>query len=284
MSLYVLGNPFSIFTSQGKIQLWESRDEGFPVLFLPGNSACGEAFSEQFSSPLAKKYRFITLDLPGQGESDRAQDPKNTYNYEGYAQIIQEVIEKLHLSQPPVIVGWSLGGHIGLSMLKRSQNLAGLLITGTPPSIIEENGRQKGFKLMPAIAHLFNQEIFNEEEASAFMSHGGFDVKKDVFIVKAAIKADGLARLANVEWKKNHIGYNQREVVENNPTPLCIIQGEEDQGIDNAYIQSIKYKNLFNHQVYIIPKAKHAVFKQCPEEFNAILELFLSHVENNGMK
>lgn len=159
------------------------------------------------------------------------------------------------------------------------QKLAGLLITRTPPSIIEENGRQKGFKPMPAIGHLFCQEKFNEEEAAEFMTHGGFDVHKDPFIVEAAIKADGRARIANVEWKKSHIGYSQREVVENDPTPLCVVQGGEDQGIDNEYIQGINFKNLFAGTVHIIPGANHAVFRQCPNEFNAIMELFLSHIE-----
>lgn len=272
-----LGRQFSISTSHGNIQLWESRETGKPVLFLHGNSACAQAFSNQFESPLAQKYRFIAADLPGHGCSDPAIDPENTYNYEGYAKVFQEVIEKLNL-QEIVVVGWSLGGHIGISMIKRLQKLAGLLITGTPPSVMEDGGRQKGFNPMPEIGHLFNKITFDEKEADLFMSHGGFDTKKDGFLVDAAMKCDGRARIQNGEWKKNNVGYSQRGVVESDPTSICVVQGEEDKGIDSEYIQSIQFKNLFNNKVYIIPKAGHAAFRQCPKEFNEILELFLSSI------
>lgn len=278
-----LGSQFSIKTSQGNIQLWESKNTGKPVLFLHGNSACAQAFSKQFDSLLAQKYRFIAADLPGHGISDPATDPENTYNYEGYAKVFQEVIEQLNFQEPLTVVGWSLGGHVGLSMIKRLQKLAGLLITGTPPSIIEEGGRQKGFNPMPEIGHLFNKIAFDEMDADLFMAHGGFNTKRDEFIVQAAMKCDGRARIQNGEWKKNNTGYSQRSVVENDPTPICVVQGENDKGIDSEYIRSIPFKNLFNNTIHIIPKAAHAAFRECPEDFNRILELFLDHVYSQSL-
>jgi pimeloyl-ACP methyl ester carboxylesterase len=32
-----------------------------------------------------------------------------------------------------ILVGWSLGGHIAIEMLLRSERIKGIVITGTPP-------------------------------------------------------------------------------------------------------------------------------------------------------
>lgn len=268
---------YSVSTSQGNVKVWDSGDKKKPaVLFIHGNSASSKAFSKQFVSPLIDKYRLIALDLLGHGASDQAKDPQSTYNYEGYAHITKEVLQQMNLENP-VVVGWSLGGHIGIALMK-IYKLAGLLITGTPPSTIEEGGIQKGFNPMPAIVDLFTKTKFTREDAARFMSHGGFDVEVDDFIVDDAFNADGQFRLENSNWKKAHVGYSQKEMVESDDTPICVVHGEEDKGIDCPHIQSIQFKNLFQNKVHVIPNGRHAVFRQCSEEFNPIMGAFLESV------
>lgn len=269
---------YSVPTSQGEIFVWDSQSSGRPVFFIHGNSACKEAFSKQFESDLAQKYRFIAIDLPGHGKSDKASDPESTYNFPGYAGVAIEVIQKLGLDKP-VVVGWSLGGHIGLSMLQKSQKLAGLLITGTPPINVSAEGFQEGFLPLPLFKDLFNKIEFSREEAAEFMSVGGIDVEKHPFIVEAALKSDGRARYYLADSMAKGVGGNQKELVEADSTPLCIVQGQDEKGINNNYIvEKVHYKNLFGGKVHLVKDSGHAVFWEQPERFNAILDTFLEAV------
>ena len=109
------------------------------------------------------------------------------------------------------------------------------------------------------------------------MTGGGFDAQKERFVIDAALKTDGYARQRLAQSMGQGIGGNQKTLVETDDTPLCIIQGEGDQGINNNdYIKGLNYKNLIGKVHFI--EGGHAVFRQKPEEFNAIMELFLSQI------
>lgn len=272
---------YAIPTSQGNISVCDSQGAGKSVLFIHGNSACKEIFAHQFEDSLLQKYRFIAIDLPGHGKSDKAIHPELAYSISGYADVMIEVLNKLCLDKP-AIIGWSLGGHIGLNMLQKSQKLAGLLLTGTPPIKISNEGFQEGFLPLPLFQTLFKKIEFSRLEAAEFMSGAGFDTEKYPFIVDAALKTDGYARHYLVESMGKGIGGNQKEIVEIDDTPLCIIQGANDKGINNEYItRKINYKNLFDKRVFMIENAEHAVFWEKPKEFNQILSIFLSKISSS---
>jgi pimeloyl-ACP methyl ester carboxylesterase len=270
-------NFYTVPTSQGNISIWDSKNSGHPVFFLHGNSACKESFAKQFNSEVAKKYRFIAMDLPGHGNSDKAKDPENTYSISGYTDVALEVIKQLGLVKP-VVVGWSLGGHIGLNMIQKSHELAGLLITGTPPINISNEGFQEGFRPLPLFQTLFTKDEFTREEAIEFMTTGGIDGKENPFITHAARITDGIARMNLVQSMTKGIGGDQKAIVETDDTPLCVIQGANDEGINNDYICQVNYKNLFSNKVHLVENSGHAAFWQKPDEFNQILSLFLDHV------
>ncbi len=219
----------------------------------------------------------ILLDLPGHGQSSRAIDPEKVYTIEGYAECVQEIFNKLNLNSP-IVVGWSLGGHIGLNLIQKGIKLAGLVLTGTPPINISQEGFQQGFNFNPRIGELFSKIHFTGDEASEFMQGGGFDIKKDTFVVEAAQKTHGIARFRLAQSLGQGVGGDQKNIVETDDTPLCIIQGEKDEGINNDYILKLNYRNLIGN-VHILKGARHAVFREYPEEFNQILNHFLSTIQ-----
>lgn len=215
------------------------------------------------------------IDLPGHGNSQKALDPERAYTIEGYAEVANEIINKLKLDRP-IVMGWSLGGHIGLNMIQKGTKLAGLILSGTPPIPLSSEGMGMGFTFNPRIGKLFPKTDFSYEEASEFMTSGGFDTQKESFIIDAALKTDGYARQRLAQSIVQGIGGNQKTLVETDDTPLCIIQGAGDQGINNDYIKGLSYKNLIGKVHFI--EGGHAVFRQKPEEFNSILELFASQI------
>jgi pimeloyl-ACP methyl ester carboxylesterase len=263
--------------NQCDISVYQNKTEGVPVLYLHANSACKETFSRQYESELAKKYRFVAMDFAGHGASGKAKDASATYSVPGHAEVVIEVMKKLGIEKP-VVVGSSLGGHVGLELLRKGVKLSGLLITGTPPIKFDEAGFRAGFQFKPELSALFDKPKFTRDQAAKFMKAGGFDTERYPFIVDAAEKVDELARPKLCESNMKGSGGDEKELVETNDTPLCVVQGKKDDNINNDYIQSIKYKNLFNKKIYILEEAGHSVFWDQPEKFNKILEEFLESV------
>src|SRR5262249_5869827 len=109
---------YSVSTTEGKISIWDSQGTGSPVLFLHSNSACKEAFLPQFKSKALQKYRLIAMDFSGHGASDKAKHREKIYSVEGHAKVVQQVLKKLKL-ESPVVVGWSLGGHVALELIRK---------------------------------------------------------------------------------------------------------------------------------------------------------------------
>lgn len=120
-------------TEAGRISYLESKNKEAKTIFLlHGNSACNEFFINQFLA-LGDQYHLIAVDLPGHGDSDNAIVPTDAYSFSGYARCINEIKIKLNISTAS-IVGWSLGGHCALEMLRVDPNgIDSILITGTPP-------------------------------------------------------------------------------------------------------------------------------------------------------
>ena len=66
------------------------------------------------------------------GQSADTTQPDRVYTMRGYAETAIELMKTLE-SGPYVVVGWSLGGHIGIEMLAQHKDIRGLVISGTPP-------------------------------------------------------------------------------------------------------------------------------------------------------
>jgi len=101
---------------------------------------CRGVFRYQLRSSLTANRRLIAFDLPGCGQSSNAPDPERTYTHYGIVDAVVELLAKLGISKV-IVLGWSLGGHLGLDMIPRFPGLRGLMITGTSPAGLDEIAR-----------------------------------------------------------------------------------------------------------------------------------------------
>lgn len=88
------------------------------ILFLHGSGQTRQSWRRALREAAARGYRGIALDLRGHGDSDWS--PDRGYSLALFAADLREVIGQL--GRPPVLVGASLGG------------LVGMMICGTPPA------------------------------------------------------------------------------------------------------------------------------------------------------
>lgn len=277
-------NHYYIKTSQGKIAICDSKlgvaMNAPTLLFLHGHCTHKNFFEEQIKSPLLTNYRLIAIDLPGYGKSDAPNDPEKVYSFPGFADVVIEVIHLLKLNTI-VVVGWSLGGHVALELTSRLPELKGLLITGTPPIEISAEGLSRGFKIVnPKILDCFGKGNLSYEEAELMATISGYDYSEEKkFIVEAVLQTDEGAKTIYPRSILKGIGQNELQIVSEWPKPIAVIAGEQDKGINNEYIiYEVKFKNLWSGKVQVISDAGHAVFMECSEKFNEILQRFLQEV------
>jgi pimeloyl-ACP methyl ester carboxylesterase len=261
----------SIVTSHGRLAVAESgKDTGIPLLLIHGNSFCRDVFLHQMQGPLAANYRLIAFDLPGQGQSDNAPDPMRTYTRSGLADAATELLETMGITEA-VVLGWSLGGHIGIDMMLRFPGMRGLMITGTPP--VRNGKMSEGFAGAPHTA-LAGKEVVSEEEIRGFVGTIFGDVAQP-FMVDAVTRADGRFRKRLFEAVRAGEGVDQRLTVETSPIPLAVVNGGADPVINLDYFDTVNYANLWQGRCYRLPGLGHAPFWQAPDKFNPILERFL---------
>ncbi len=100
--------------------------EGFPILCLhghPGNKSCMSVFTDA----LSKKYKTITPDLRGYGNSKFEQE----YLIEDHLMDLISLLDMLEIHRC-LLLGWSLGGIIALELAyQQPERFTGIILVAT---------------------------------------------------------------------------------------------------------------------------------------------------------
>jgi pimeloyl-ACP methyl ester carboxylesterase len=265
---------FEVETTHGRVAVAESRADGPAVLLIHGNSSCKEVFAKQFDSEIGKSHRLIAFDLPGHGASADAADPAQTYCLGGYAEVAVELLGKLGVESAKVL-GWSLGGHIGLEMISRFPGLKSLMITGTPPVRMTPEGIGAGFAPSPVMG-LTGKDSFTREEALEYARYTlGVDLPVDPHLLAACARTDGRARKFMFESLGAGQALDEVDIVADSRVPIAIFNGAAEPFVNLAYLNSLKYSNLWEGVMFVAPGMGHACFWEAPQIFNPVFARFL---------
>jgi non-heme chloroperoxidase len=98
------------------VQEW-GNPQGPAILFIHGFAQSNLSWAKQVRDPaLAAKYRMVTFDLRGHGQSDKP-DARDAYQQNArWAGDVQAVMQALSL-QRPVLVAWSYAGRVASDYL-----------------------------------------------------------------------------------------------------------------------------------------------------------------------
>lgn len=110
---------------------------------------------------------------------------------------------------------------------------------------------------------------FTQTEAITFTQAGGVPLLPQ--FIRDAIRTDGNARHHMIQSALAGTGIDEKDFIQKTKAPLAFVYGDKDGGINNDYIKSLKYSNLFG--VFEL-KGGHTCFWDAADAFNKILSEF----------
>lgn len=167
------------------------------------------------------------------------------------------------------LMGNSLGGHVALvHILKSPQKIKSLILTGS--SGLFENGMGDSYPKRG------NKEYIRTKTQLTFYdpAMATDELVDEVFeITNNRIKVIKIIALA-----KSAIRNNLGEELKNIKQPTCLIWGNNDT-ITPPFVAKEFNKLIPNSELHFIDKCGHAPMMEVPEEFNKILNGFLSKLK-----
>ncbi|TGG92028.1 alpha/beta hydrolase [Natronospirillum operosum] len=207
-----------------------------PLLCLHGNSQDATTLM-----PLAREpwldWPVIMLDLPGHGLSPPAADPEATYSVPGYAAVLRSLLA--HLQLPEVcLLGHSLGGHVILEALPYLQGVHGIILTGSPPTGVDNLGR--AFLPAEAAAALFSatmEDRVRSEAADDLMR--GVPRAQVATLLDIYDRTDPQARTCLAASLQAGRVADGRRILVDSGMPCLYLHGTEDPLISGDYVREV---------------------------------------------
>lgn len=204
----------------------------------------------------------------------------------GYADLAVEILQHLNV-KTVVVLGWSLGGHVGIEMLpllhtkdgnegKSGTQMKGLMLVGTPPSLgLAQTDR--GFTFTDGHMSLAAKNDLSEEEIIGFARSCAGD-QYEAWMESDVRRTDGKARF--LMWKKfaEGVGVDQRGIVESEEykdTLVAVVNGGAEPFVNLEYLDGIRWKNLWTGKCMRLEGLGHAPFWERPEVFEEVFVEFL---------
>ncbi|KAF2400520.1 alpha/beta hydrolase fold protein [Trichodelitschia bisporula] len=267
---------FKVETTHGTLAVSTIGSGSPAVLLIHGNSSCKKIFRHIINSSISNTHQIIAFDLPGHGDSSNAPNLEADYTQPAYADAAVQLLDKLEVKEA-VVVGWSLGGHIGMEMIPIFPGLKGLVITGTPPVDLGE--LDLGFKFGPGGWRdaMAAKEVLSPEEIEGF-AHGSADPPYEDWMKEAVVRTDGRARSIMFHGFGKGECSSQRELMKQSDVPIAVVNGADEPFVNLDWVKKIEYKNLWKGKTVELEGGLHAPFWGQPDRYVEILEEFLKDV------
>ncbi|CAA0154237.1 alpha/beta fold hydrolase [Tenacibaculum maritimum] len=240
--------------TEGKFTYAEAG-EGQPIIVLHGLMGALSNFDKTFHHFSQKGYKVLIPELP------LYTLPLLKTNVKNLAKFLHDFITFKQLKNV-VLLGNSLGGHIGLYYTKHHKNDVGALVL-TGSSGLYENSMGDSYPKRGDKEYVANKtrDVFYDPEI----------VTNDLIDEVYNVINDRSTLIRTLAIAKSAIRHNMAKDLPEMKQPTCLIWGKQDN-VTPPEVADDFNKLLPDSDLFWIDKCGHAAMMERPEEFNQILE------------
>ena len=242
---------------EGKFTWVEQGDTGQPIILLHGLMGGIDNFGEMVDL-ISTKYKVYGLDLK------LFEGRRLKVSVKSLSDYLYKFMNHLGLDSA-ILIGNSMGGHIGLIFGKKNPEMVdSLILTGS--SGLYENAMGDSFPRRGDKDYIRRktEEVFYDPKVATD------ELVDSVFeIAKNRIKI-----LKLLGYAKSAIRHNMAEDLPNLKMPICLIWGTEDK-VTPPHVAEEFHKLLPNSELNWIPLCGHAPMWEHPKKFSKIVLKFL---------
>ena len=243
---------------EGKFRWLEEGKDGQPVILLHGLMGGVENFGEMvdFISTECKVYGIDLKLFEGRSLLNVSVKALSDYLYEFMCQLGIE---------SAVLIGNSMGGHIGLIFAKNHpEKVDGLILTGSSGLFEESMGNSFPRRGDKNYIRKKTEEVFYDPKVATD------ELVDRVF----EIANNRVTILKLLGYAKSAIRHNMAKDIPKITKPTCLIWGAEDK-VTPPHVAEEFHKLLPNSELNWIPLCGHAPMWEHPKSFSEIVLQFL---------
>ena len=242
---------------EGKFKWLEEGEKGQPIILLHGLMGGVENFGEMVDF-ISEEYIVYGLDLKLFEGNLLKVSVKALSNY------LYEFMNHLGLDSA-VLIGNSMGGHIGLIFTKdHPEKVDGLILTGSSGLFEESMGSSFPRRGDKDYIRAKTEEVFYDPKVATD------ELVDRVF----EIANNRISVLKLLGYAKSAIRHNMAADIPNINKPVCLVWGAEDK-VTPPHVAEEFHKLLPNSELNWIPLCGHAAMWERPKRFSEIVLQFL---------
>jgi 3-oxoadipate enol-lactonase len=250
----------------------DGPNEG-PVLVLSHTLATSRAMWRRQVPHLARRYRVVSCDMRGHGESAAPDYP---YSLEMLADDVVGVLDSLGIERPAIFLGISIGGMIGQALALRHPARFRALILASTASRMPPGGAAMLDQRIEAVRKdgLEGQVQGTLERwlSPEFRAREPETTKWVADMIRAT-PAAGFIGCGRAVQKLDYTDQLSRVAA-----PTLIIAGEKDPGAPVAASQAM-HERIKGSRLEVITNCLHQTPIEAPDHFNRIVDAFLAQVK-----
>lgn len=246
---------------------YEVQGDGPALLFIHGLGSCLQDWEFQ-AAAFSQRYKVISFDLRGHGQSDK---PAGPYSIKLFADDAAALLKALNVASAHV-VGISMGGGVAFQLaVDHPELVTTLTIVNSGPEAVIKTFKEKFAiwmrkyvvrkKGMAKLAELIAPRIFPQPENKAI---------REAFAERLA-KNDPTAYLHAIDAL---VGWSVLPRIGAIACPVLIIAADRDYtpvSFKQAYVGKMP-----NARLEVVADSHHALPMEKPAAFNAVLDKFLA--------
>lgn len=243
---------------------YQEQGTGPVIVLIHGMASSGHYF-QPLVPYLVNKYRIISIDLLGFGQSPK---PKNIiYNYQTHIQSIAETLDQLGVTEPFVLAGHSMGALLALRFTalypRRVQRLILISIPVYSDKLSAHRAITQSSRLKEIAYYGWTSKILcnvwckylrpiSSRLAPRYLPHLGRDSALDSLLHTWQSYSQSLHNVLEAQAVEQDMASMH--------VPIVLVYGDRDRYIDQHQINVLKRK--FGLNVHVLPGTHHIISEQ----------------------